>query len=503
MGFGVFSPMIGQSLQCRVPLSRSSFSCSSSEVPAISFPNKLIGKSPALTHGLVLRSWDSFGLRHSRVCRASFGDFSDEEFSNQIEELPQKLSLPDEQEHDDVEKKDESTKVYLNLKYPDGENYKNNSFPIPFSSFKFDSSRPPLLGIEPEPPKWPERTEIVRASIERKANSIELPLSLRIIRKQRKWEEKYRKTEDSTYCSVSKVFSCMVFMVRELQTCALSLRENLYDEDLQEIITKMQRDMNVSFVWLFQNVFSRTPTLMVYLMILLPNFIVQSMYDNVYCGSIMSLPSYNGDKANSLGIGTKGSVQFPHFVNDNRNEVPFLGIEELNMDKEEINLWDSFLDEALKMQAESWGEALDQETLQQLVSPFNVQLEQDDYEHHFRTDLSYQIGLAREHNNPLLLSNYAQFLYLVYHDNNRAEECFRRAVEAEPPDAEALSRYADFLWIVRKDLWGAEERYQQAMAMESNNSYHASKYANFLWSTGGDETCFPLDSSHENCHKVL
>lgn len=76
-------------------------------------------------------------------------------------------------------------------------------------------------------------------------------------------------------------------------------------------------------------------------------------------------------------------------------------------------------------------------------------------------------------------------------------------MEAEPPDAEALSRYADFLWIVRKDLWGAEERYQQALAVESDNPYHASKYANFLWSTGGDETCFPLDSSHENYNKVL
>lgn len=85
----------------------------------------------------------------------------------------------------------------------------------------------------------------------------------------------------------------------------------------------------------------------------------------------------------------------------------------------------------------------------------------------------------------------------------RAEQCFRRAVQGEKPDAEAVSRYADFLWIVRKDLWGAEERYQQAMATEPCNPYYASKYANFLWSTGGEDTCFPLDTSYDNYNQVL
>lgn len=56
-----------------------------------------------------------------------------------------------------------------------------------------------------------------------------------------------------------------------------------------------------------------------------------------------------------------------------------------------------------------------------------------------------------------------------------------------------MTQYANFLWVVRKDLWGAEERFQQATAAEPDNSYHASKYANFLWSTGGEDTCYPLD----------
>lgn len=476
MGFRVISPRSCQSLKLIDPLSRY-YSSSYKKGFALSFPTKPFGKNPALGYGLLLRSSDFYGLRHSKACSASFGDFSDEEFSNQIDELAQKLSLPDE-DHDDAKQEDEITslasKGSLNLKYADGENSKNSGFSVPFSSFKLDSLRPSLLGIEPELPNWPERSEIVRASIERKANSVELPLSLRIIkRKQRKLEESFREAGEFTYCSVNKAFSSMVFIIRELQTCALSIRESLYYEDLQEIIAKMQREMNISFVWLFQQVFSRTPTLMVYLMILLANFTVKSMDANAACvatplpgttetlsitenknqevskyGDVsilkaLSLPSYKGvvkktlngsnnggggDKKNPFGIGTKGgdrqlgrssvSTQFPNFVPDKINGVPFFGKEELKSE-EEMNLWDSVLEEASRMQAEFWSEALDYETVQQFVSPFSVELEADDYAHYFRTDLSYQMGLGREPNNPLLLSNYAQFLFLVYHDHNR------------------------------------------------------------------------------------
>ena len=76
----------------------------------------------------------------------------------------------------------------------------------------------------------------------------------------------------------------------------------------------------------------------------------------------------------------------------------------------------------------------------------------------------------------------------------RAEECFKRAIQLDSTDAEVMIQYANFLWVVRKDLWGAEERFQQAMAAEPDNSFYASKYASFLWSTGGDDTCYPLDS---------
>ncbi|KAG6436635.1 hypothetical protein SASPL_101537 [Salvia splendens] len=80
-------------------------------------------------------------------------------------------------------------------------------------------------------------------------------------------------------------------------------------------------------------------------------------------------------------------------------------------------------------------------------------------------------------------------------DYQRSEECFRRAVQVTPPDGESFSEYANFLWTVRKDYLAAEETYLQAMALEPHNSYFASRYANFLWSTGGEDTCFPLNNS--------
>lgn len=77
----------------------------------------------------------------------------------------------------------------------------------------------------------------------------------------------------------------------------------------------------------------------------------------------------------------------------------------------------------------------------------------------------------------------------------RAEECFKRAIEVEPEDAEALGLYADFLWQVRKDQWGAEEMYIQAAEADTKNPFQASKYANFLWSTGCQGICVLFDES--------
>ncbi|KAJ3682223.1 hypothetical protein LUZ60_014796 [Juncus effusus] len=106
-----------------------------------------------------------------------------------------------------------------------------------------------------------------------------------------------------------------------------------------------------------------------------------------------------------------------------------------------------------------------------------------------RKRITYERLIVCNEANSLVLSNYAQFLYVVQKDFDRAEEYFKRAVEAEPSDPEAMSRYAIFLWQEREDLEKAEEMFNRAVELESDNNHYISAYARFLWITGGTETC--------------
>ncbi|XP_031271117.1 uncharacterized protein LOC116129524 [Pistacia vera] len=389
-------------------------------------------------------------------------------------------------------------------------------------------------------------------SIERKANSVDLPISLRMIKRKLKWQDGFIEAGESAYSSVKKAFSSMVFIIRELHSFTLHMREILYYEDLQGILVRVQREMHASFVWLFQQVFSHTPTLMVYVMILLANFTVYSMASNPALAVSVSPPttevasvieveenrnlnsgsssiksftvSSSSGKATSIGgnnnggggkirpvaSGTDGDGGFDridHFrtiVPDGASQLSSLGttreaesVSEQLVKEEEMNLWNSILNEASQMQASVRGdESLDHETMQRFVSPIKANIESDEYADYFKTELLYQISLQREPQNPLLLANYAQFLYLVAHDYDRAEEYFKRAIGVEPADAdaEAFNKYASFLWKARKDLWAAEETFLEAIAADPTNSYYAANYAHFLWNTGAEDTCFPLDS---------
>ncbi|KAG6386444.1 hypothetical protein SASPL_155346 [Salvia splendens] len=347
----------------------------------------------------------------------------------------------------------------------------------------------------------------------------------------------------SAYCSIKKAFSSMVFIIRELHSYTLQMRSFLHYEDMQGIVAKVQREMHASFVWLFQKVFSTTPTLMVYVMILLANFSVFSMSSNAAIASApppmcvatmeevsgvdeqgqkfdasivktLKLSSSTGKAASvggssgggggkfpSVASGTEGDGRFDEsnyystvapdggvssFVNPSRTS----GEESVSSVEEEATLWDSLVEEASKM-----GKGvLDQETKKGLVSPVDARIEADDDSQYLKMELLYQTELAQEPSNPLLLANYAQFLYLVVRDLDRAEDYFKRATEVEPKDAEALNKYANFLWVARNDLWAAEETYLEAIAAEPSNSYYAANYAHFLWNTGGEDTCFPLSS---------
>ncbi|XP_044509001.1 uncharacterized protein LOC123227923 isoform X2 [Mangifera indica] len=467
---------------------------------------------------------DSRGNSLKRSCSIEFDEFPEEELFKMIEGLAEKFDvIDDEEEENDKDTGDARTEISCNAsqKQPETDQKVKNSTQFMPSQFEFLEHN--LLGIQPEQEHWPEREEINRVNIEQKASCFGIPLSMKMIKRKQKWQRGCGEAGDFAYCSVKKAFSSLVFIIRELQNYALHIRETLYSEDLKEIMSKVQREMNISFVWLFQQVFSRTPTLMVYVMILLANFTVHSMSDHtvvavispsiVSCETISEseidkqLEDSNSDVGNNGGgkklrptvQGTEDgdwhmrrslllfeqSRVLPHKKSEVNHEIT----------EQEVKLWNSMVEDASRMQEESRHQVLDSETKKLFVTPITVKLEPEDYVDYFRTDLLYQMGIAEEPNNSLLLANYAQLLHLVAGDYNRAEECYKRAVQIEPPDAEALSRFADFLWTIRKDLWGAEERYLQAMSADPGNPYHASKYATFLWSTGGEDTCFPLGNS--------
>ncbi|CAK7325830.1 unnamed protein product [Dovyalis caffra] len=466
--------------------------------------------------------------------KRSCSDSLDEFYSEEIEYLARNFDVVNDDENDYNDTAYAVSDSFNISKSNDDENSKNmDSFEL-FLPSKIEFLEPNLLGIQPEPPEWPERSEVARMSIELRANSVDIPLSLRMIKRKLKWQKGFAVVGNSAYCSVKRAFSSMVLIILELQSHALHIRENRQGEDLRRILDKVQAELNASFVWLFQQVFSRTPTLMVYVMLLLANFTVHSMVGNI--GIAATLPprigqetiqetitsspeemdqgQSNADPAVGNNNGGAGKVdrsiggseggdwhfgrispliQYPNLVPEETAEASLPGKQETTSEEETV-LWNAMVEEASRMQVESGYEVLDHETKKQFVSRVTVELEPDDYVEYYRTDLLYQMAIAEEPKNPLLLSNYAQFLCTVRHDYDRAEECFKRAIMVGPSHAEAFGHYADFLWRVRKDLWSAEERYLQALSIEPNNTEHASKYATFLWSTGGEETCFPLDA---------
>ncbi|KAK7301779.1 hypothetical protein RJT34_12654 [Clitoria ternatea] len=447
-----------------------------------------------------------------RACSASLEPFSDEEFAKKIEDLALKFQLSDQSNDSDY-----------------GEEVSNPSSAVNFAE-------------EFEPPE-----EIIPENIERKANSVELPFSLRIIKKKLQWKEGFREAGESAYCSVKKAFSSMVFIIRELHSYTLQMREILFYENLQGILQRVQNEMHASFVWLFQQVFSHTPTLMIYVMILLANFTVHSMGHNAaiaappaaevatvletndekghhskFDSSVLKTYSVsnNGRNTASVGGGNGGGGKFRPLANGTDGDGKFdrsdrfphgtvfpdcgasskvwkTGEAESSMmgkeEEEEAKLWDSMVEEASSLEV-----GLDRDSMKGLVSPVSARIESDDYAEYLRTELVYQTGLSKDPNNTLLLANYAQFLYLVAHDYDRAEEYFKRAIEVEPPDAEAYNKYATFLWKVKNDLWAAEETYLEAISADPNNSFYAANYAHFLWNTGGEDTCFPLSSQDDN-----
>ncbi|OVA17642.1 Tetratricopeptide repeat-containing domain [Macleaya cordata] len=526
-----------------------------------------------------------------RAVSTSSDGFSDEEFAKEIQELALRFHLlndqEDEDEDEDKDNKNSNTEseplMFSDSRDKDGESSNSSSYNSfnediskisssfrylqdsrPFPPFRIESVEPPWVGNGMDPPDWEGIHDMIPASIERKANSLDIPLSLRILKRKNQWEEEFREAGESAYCSVKKAFSSMVFIIREIHSYTLQMREFLFYEDLQGILARVQKEMHASFVWLFQQIFSHTPTLMVYVMILLANFTVHSMAQNAAIAAPPPTESYaaiteivsvkenenqnrlqtkfdisssgkmtivGGNKGGGGNVrsvassGTDGGdgsfdgvssfnhhqivpdevskvTSFGNQTTSSRTEEAESGLESESQEvvrEDEVKLWNSIVEEASRMQhGASSEDALDHETMQKFVSPVKVEIESDDYSEFFKTELMYQQALSQEPSNPLLLSNYAQFLYLVVHDHDRAEEYFKRATRVEPADADALGQYANFLWMAKKDIEAAEERYLEAIEADPGNMFHAGNYAHFLWNTGGVDTCYPLGSLNDD-----
>ncbi|KAG6395436.1 hypothetical protein SASPL_146081 [Salvia splendens] len=368
-----------------------------------------------------------------------------------------------------------------------------------FLESRFDFLEPMMLGIRPEFPEWPDRETAAWAMVEHKANSFDIPLSLRMIKKKLQLEEGSAEAEEGEggCCSVKAAFASMVFIIVEMQSSALHMREALCDEDLDVIKAKVQKEMHLSFVWLFQHVFSRTPALMLHVMVLLADFSVHSTSLNTAIGgeaSLMGRPYEHGKNSSLSMVDADRGLAVEENTERESGDPSIYPSNEFKSSME-MQLWDSMVDEANHVRGGGEGEVvLDHDVMKYFVSPVSVEIEPDTYQDFYRTDLLYQMYLSLEPNNTLLLLNYARFLQLVTRDYQRSEECFKRAVQVTPPDGESFSEYANFLWTVKKDYWAAEESFLQALALEPHNTHFASRYANFLWSTGGEETCFPLNT---------
>lgn len=319
------------------------------------------------------------------------------------------------------------------------------------------------------------------AIMERKANSVDVPITIRVLQRKRQLTSRFKKAGESVSCSAEKAFSCLVLIIQELQSYTLvQMKELLVYDDLKGgCLKKVQREIQATFVWMFEQIFSHTPTLMFSVMILLANFSLHSMLP-LQQSYVLAETAEGLDSSALKELESGGKVGPVEVVSDDG---------ELKVD---FSLWEMMVEEAFRMKAKS----ADRETRWWSVMPTTVQMEEE-YAVYGRTEQMYRRMVAEDPPNAIFLSNYAQFLYLVLHNHDRADEYFKRAIQIDPNDAMSLSWYANFVWLALKDEDAAEEMFLQAIEASSHSEYHISNYANFLWQTTGDKTSFLILSSNE------
>ncbi len=93
-------------------------------------------------------------------------------------------------------------------------------------------------------------------------------------------------------------------------------------------------------------------------------------------------------------------------------------------------------------------------------------------------------GATRFPRSVEMFGTYALFLENVRKDFDRAEEHYRRAMEADPNNAINLGNYATFLKNARKDFDRAEEHYRRALEADPNDAINLGNYAGFRLAVG-------------------
>ena len=83
--------------------------------------------------------------------------------------------------------------------------------------------------------------------------------------------------------------------------------------------------------------------------------------------------------------------------------------------------------------------------------------------------------------NPEIFYRYANFLWHLRKDYNKAMEYYQQAIELDPRNANILCSYARFLMDTRKDYSQTESYFQKALELDPKNIICLRNYAYFLW----------------------
>lgn len=208
----------------------------------------------------------------------------------------------------------------------------------------------------------------------------------------------------------------MVYMINAVHSHALRIRQVMYAEtwDVQEVMLLVHKEMHSSFVWLFQRVFACTPKLMLSVMILLANFTVFSMGENLALVTDSTTPpaisrflsrhSLDNPKPSLPQERTPSQIGSPASSRGNSRFPSARTAQEFDDD--------SWLTGSMKEQVQLAREI----STRRLSAP---QVESDNYGCYDRTDLDYQLAIARDSCSPVLLANYAQFLFVVRRNHDR------------------------------------------------------------------------------------